>query len=452
MQTTLETLGQLERRLHVAVPIDEIEGEVKKRLSRLAKTAKIAGFRPGHVPMRMIAQQYGPQVRSDVISDAVQKNFNDAIRAQNLRVAGMPRIEPRQRPADDAAPSAGALEFSAVFEVYPEVAIGDLAEIALERPQAAVGAADVDRTLDVLRRQRAVWNPAGRPAAIGDRVVVDFSGRIDGVEFDGGQAKDFTIELGEGRMLPEFETALGGIEPGQTRTFPLTFPADYHGKDVAGKVAEFTLTAKSVSAPTLPALDEAFAREFGMASGRIDDLRNEVESNLKLELARKVEGVVKEQVFAALGSRANFALPRSLIDIEARQMMERTARELQQRGSKPEDIKLTPDLFAKQAERRVAFGLMVGELVRSQGLAARPEQVRALVAEAAQTYEQPDAVIRWHYEQSERLAEFEGLAVERNVVNWVVARAKVVDKPTTFAALMGPIRESAGTQAGPTFS
>ena len=437
MQTNLETLGQLERRLNVAVPVTEIEGEVKKRLSRLAKTAKIAGFRPGHVPLKMIAQQYGPQVRSDVISDAVQKSFNDAVRDNNLRVAGNPRIEPRQG-GDSPAPD--ALEFSAVFEVYPDVSIGDLSGVRIERPVSEVTPADVDRTLEVLRKQRATWAPAGRPAATGDRVTVDFTGRIDDVEFQGGQAKDFVIELGEARMLPEFEAAVAGMTPGQSKRFELTFPADYHGKDVAGKQATFDLTVKDVSAAALPPLDDEFARVFGIASGRLADLRAEVASNLRLELSRKLESLVKDQVFSALRAQAKFALPKALLDAEAGQMMARMAQDLQQQGMKPEDIKLTPDMFRNQAEQRVALGLVVGELVRRQNLAAKPEQVRSLVTEAAQTYEQPDAVVRWHYERPERLNEFQALAVERNIVDWVLGRVTVVDKPATFDALMAPGR------------
>jgi trigger factor len=436
MQTTLETLGQLERRLNVAVPLGEIEGEVKKRLARLAKTVKVAGFRPGHVPLKLVAQQYGPQVRSDVISESVQKSFSDAVREQNLRVAGYPRIEPRQA----TEPAAEALEFSAVFEVYPDVTIGDPGQVAIDRPQVEVAPADVDRTIEVLRKQRATWRAADRPAQAGDRAIVDFTGTIDGTEFPGGQAKDFPIQLGEGRMLPEFEAALTGMKAGESKSFPLTFPADYHGKEVAGKTAAFALTLKDLSEPVLPPLDDEFARAFGVRSGRLDDLRAEVEANLKLELKRKVESVLKEQAFGALRSLATFPLPRSLVDIEAQGMMERMARDLQQQGMKPEDMKLAPDMFRAQAEHRVALGLMIGELVRKHDLAAKPDQVKALVVENAQTYEQPDAVVRWHYEKPERLNEFEALAVERNVVDWVLARARVVDKPTTFEALMGPAR------------
>ena len=436
MQSTLETLGQLERRLNVAVPLAAIEGEFHKRLARLAKTVKLPGFRPGKVPLKMVAQQYGPQVRSDVISDAVQSSFNDAVREQNLRVAGYPRIEPRT----GGAPADGTLEFSAVFEVYPEIAIGDIAGAEIERPQVEVTPADVDRTIDVLRRQRATFEPVTRGAQNGDRVLVDFAGTIDGVEFPGGQAKDFTIVAGEGRMLPEFDAAIAGLAAGEAKTFSLTFPADYHGKEVAGKTAQFALTVKEVAVPNVPALDSAFATAFGMKSGKVEDLKAEVEANLKLELKRKLEAVLKEQALKALRARTQLTLPKSLVEAEAVQLLRQMAANLQQQGMKPEDIKLTPDLFRPQAEERVALGLILGDLVRQEGLQAKPEQVKAMVQEVAQTYEQPEAVVRWHFEKSERLADFEAMAVEHNVVEWVLAKAKVKDVPTTFEALMEPAR------------
>jgi len=375
-------------------------------------------------------------VRSDVITDAVRRSFDEAVRSQNIRVAGYPKIEPRS----GEPVVSDAIEFSAIFEVYPEVGTLDVSGLSIDRPEVSVEPADVDRTLEVLRKQRATWQEAGRPAQKGDRVVVDFSGTIDGVEFPGGQAKDFTVELGEGRMLPEFEAALVGASAGGQVNFPLTFPTDYHGKDVAGKTAQFSLDVHAVRAPELPPLDDAFAKAFGIASGRLDDLRAEVEANLRLELKRKVESVVKDQVFAGLRSLARFPLPRSLVDIEAQGMLERMANDLRQQGMKPEEIQLTPEHFRSQAENRVALGLVVGELVRGQNLSAKPEDVKALVTEMAQTYEQPEAVVRWHFEKPERLAEFESLALERNVVEWVLARAKVAAKPTDFEALMGPAR------------
>ena len=429
MQTTLETLGALERRLNVAVPIAEIEGEVKKRLSRLARTVKVAGFRPGKAPLRMLDQQYGPQLRSDVITERVQSSFNDAVRAQNLRVAGAPRIEPHR----GDAPLPDALQFSAVFEVYPDVTIGDVSSIEIARPRADVTPEDVERTLDVLRKQRTTYSPVARAAQAGDKVLVDFTGTIDGVEFPGGQAKNFPIVIGEGRMLPEFETAVTGIEAGASKSFDLTFPADYHGKEVAGKSAHFALTALSVEEPNVPALDEAFVNAFGIASGNVDDLRREVEANLKLELKRKIESSVKAQALSALRRQASFDVPKSLVESEAQLLRERAIANLrEQRNVKAEELEVSADLFRPQAEERVALGLIIGELVRREGLQAKPDQVKALVAETAQTYEQPEAVVRWHYEKPERLRDFEAMVLEQNVVDWVLTRANVVDEPTTF--------------------
>jgi len=435
MQTTIETIGALERRLNVAVPIAEIEGEVKKRLSRLARTVKVAGFRPGKVPLRMLDQQYGPQVRSDVITERVQSSFNDAVRAQNLRVAGVPRIEPHR---SDAPSSPEALEFSAIFEIYPDVALGDVSTIEIARPHAEVTAADVDRTLQVLRKQRTTFSPVERAAQAGDRVVVDFTGTIDRVEFAGGQARHFPIVIGEGRMLPEFETAITGMKAGESKQFELTFPADYHGREVAGKNAHFELAVVHVEAPQVPALDAEFVRGFGIASGAVDDLRREVEANLKLELKRKIEASVKAQALSALRKQASFAIPKSLVDGEARLLRERAIANLrEQQNVKPQDLDVSVDLFRPQAEERVALGLIIGELVRKENLQAKPEQVRALVSETAQTYEQPEAVVRWHYEKPERLRDFEAMVLEQNVVDWVLARAKVADEPTTFEQLMG---------------
>src|SRR5436190_13851122 len=344
MQMTLETLGQLERRLHVAVPKAQIEGEIQKRLAQLAKTAKIPGFRPGKVPLKMVAQQYGPQVRSDVISDTVQASLNDAIRTQNLRVAGHPRIEPKSDVAEDE------FAFSAVFEVYPEIKLGDLAAVTITRPVAEVTPADVDRTIEILRRQRTRYEPVTRPVQTGDRALVDFTGTIDDTEFAGGQARDFAITLGEGKMLPAFETALAGMQAGEQKTFSLTFPDDYHGKEVAGKEAQFVLTVKSISEPHLPEVDAEFAKNFGIASGSLDELTTEIASNLRVELQRKIEGVLKDQVMKALQSSAQLTVPKSLVDLEAQSLRERAIAELKNRGVKAEELELPQDVFRAQAE------------------------------------------------------------------------------------------------------
>ena len=432
MQTSLETLGELERRLTMSVPVAEIESEIQQRLARLAKNVKVPGFRPGKVPLKMVAQQYGPQVRSDVISDAVKSSFADAIRAQNLRVAGNPRIEP-----GTGAGAPDALQFSAIFEIYPEVKVGDLSEVTIERVQAEVTSEDVERTIEMLRRQRTRYEPTDRAAQEGDRVTVDFTGKTDGVEFPGGQARDFPIVLGEGRMLPEFEAALAGMKAGDVKAFELTFPADYHGKEMAGKKAEFELDVKQVEQGIAPAVDEEFARAFGIASGSVDELKSEITANLELERKRKVDANLKEQVFGALRQKALFVVPKSLVEAEMQNMMQRMTAEMREQGAKTEDVKLDPENLRPGAESRVALGLILAEIVRTENLGAKPEQVKALVQEAAQTYEQPDAVVRWHYEKPERLSDFEALAVEHNVVNWVLSRARVAERPAAFSELMG---------------
>jgi trigger factor len=438
---TLETLGQLERRLHVAVPKAQIESEIHKRLEQLAKTVKIAGFRPGKVPLKMVAQQYGSQVRSDVITDTVQASLNDAIRTQNLRVAGYPRIEPKQDAAEDQ------FAFSAVFEVYPEISVGDLSAVTIERPVAEVRPADVDHTIEILRKQRARYEPVTRPARTDDQAIVDFTGTIEGVEFEGGQARDFTINLGEGKMLPPFEEALAGMTPGERKTFSLKFPDDYHGKEVAGRTADFALTLKALSEPRLPPVDAEFARNFGIASGSLDELRAEIASNLGVELNRKVEVVLRDQVMKALQATCQIVVPKSLTELEAQNLHDRAIAELKNRGVAPETTGLTVDMFKPQAEERVAFSLILNEIVRQNQLQAKPEQIRALVEEAAQSFEQPDAVIRWHYESPERLNEYEVRAVERNVIDWALAQARVSDKPTPFEALMEPAKSTPGAAA-----
>ena len=331
-----------------------------------------------------------------------------------------------------------------MFEVYPEITLGDLSGVKIVRPVADVTADDVEHTLAILRKQNVRYELVERPAQNEDRVMVDFSGRMDGVEFPGGQAKDFAITLGEGRMLPEFDTALSGMTAGETKTFSLVFPSEYHGREVAGRMAAFSLTVHSVAQPILPEIDAEFARKFGIASGSVDELRSEVTANLTLELKRKIEAVLKQQVIQALRSTSQLVVPKSLVELEAENLLRRTSEEMKQRGARESNLPTSADIFRPQAEDRVAFGLILNEIVRVNQLQPKPEQVRALVAEAAQSYEQPDAVIRWHYDKPERLNDFETAAVEHNVVQWALGRAQVEDQATTFSALMEPAPASAG--------
>jgi trigger factor len=422
----VENLGTLERRVSMALEAGDIERQVDERLKRLAKNARLPGFRPGKVPLKLIQQTYGSQVRSEVLSDAVQKSFTDVVKEAKLRVAGYPRIE---RKTD--------FEFSATFEIYPEVKVGDLGAATVERPQVTVDDAAVDKTIEILRKQRTRYEPAERAARDGDRLTVDFNGTIDGAEFPGGKAENFVFTLGEGRMLPEFEAAARGMSPGEQKTFELAFPADYHGKEVAGKTASFAMTVKKIDEPRLPELDAEFAKALGVADGDVAKMRSEVRANVEREVKKRIEARVKDQALQALLGASPLEVPKALVAMEAQSMAERAVADLKSRGVDPQQVPLNAQAFEEAARRRVALGLVIAELARAESLQPKPAEVRALVEQEAQTYESPAEVVKWFYMQPQRLSEMEALALESNVVKWVLTKTKVLDKPVTFDELMG---------------
>jgi trigger factor len=438
MAANVENLGTLERRVSMRVPVQEIEKQVDARLKQLARNVKMPGFRPGKVPMKLVAQTYGPQVRNEVLGDAVQKSFSDAVKEANLRVAGYPKIEPKtEKPSDEAT---AVLEFSATFEIYPEVKVGELSGAALEQPKVAVDDAAVARTVEVLRKQRTKFVAASRPAKDGDRLTVDFQGTIDGVPFEGGAAQNFILALGEGRMLPQFEAAARGMSAGESKTFSLTFPADYHGKDVAGKAASFALQVKNIDEPQLPEIDGEFAKALGVADGDVDKMRSEIRANVEREVKKRIEGRLKSQAMDALLAATPIELPKALIEMEAQQLVQRAAQDLQARGMKPEhlqQVNLTAQQFEEPAKRRVALGLIIAELARAESLQPKPAEVRALVEQEAQSYESPAEVVKWFYMQPQRLSEMEAMALEANVVKWVLSKAHVTEKEMAFDELMG---------------
>ncbi|MDR1853304.1 MAG: trigger factor [Azoarcus sp.] len=435
MQTNQETTNTpanaLERRIDMSVAVADIDRDVDVRLKRLSHTVKMPGFRPGKVPLKVVARTYEPQARSEAIGAAVEKAFGEAVRAQNLRVAGYPRIEPKE------ASSADVLEFSAVFEIYPEVKVGDLSSKAIERPLLEVGDAEVDRTLDVLRKQRTKYEAVERAAAAGDRVVVDFAGRKDGELFEGGQALEFPFVLGAGTMLKDFDAAVNGMSPGETKTFDLTFPADYQAEKLAGQTVQFEVKVHKVEAPVLPEIDAAFARALGVADGDIAKLREEVKGNLVREVKRRIQSKVKEQALEALLAVTPLDAPKALVQAESEQLAENARQDLRSRGVPADKVPVEPGWFTDQAVRRVKLGLVMAELVKTNELLAKPEQVRALVEEMAQSYEDPAELVRWYYEKPERLAQAEALVTEDNVVDWVCGQAKTTDKAVSFDELMG---------------
>lgn len=434
MAVTVETLEKLERKMTLTLPVTAIQSEVDSRLKKLARTVKMDGFRPGKVPMSVVAQRYGYSVQYEVMNDKVGEAFAAAANEAKLRVAGQPKITEKE-----GAPE-GELAFDAVFEVYPEVKIGDLAEAEVEKTSTEVTDAAIDRTLDILRKQRRTFaqRPADAAVADGDRVTVDFEGKIDGEPFEGGKAEDFQFMVGEGQMLKEFEEAVRGMKSGESKTFPLAFPADYHGKDVAGKTADFMVTVKKVEAANLPEVNEAFAKSLGIADASVAGLRADIRKNLEREVKFRLLAKNKQAAMDALVAKSELDLPQSIVKNEIDRLVEGARADLKQRGIKDaEKAPIPDDIFRPQAERRVRLGLVVAELVKNHDLGAKPEQIKSHIEELAASYERPADVVRWYYGDNRRLAEVEAIVIENNVTDFILSKAKTVEKKVEFDELMG---------------
>lgn len=422
----------LERRLDLLVAIEELEKDIDQRLKRIGKNFKMPGFRPGKVPANIVKQQYGEQAHFDALNEALERAFGEAAKSQELRVAGNPRIEPK------TTESTTHLEFSAVFEVYPEVKLGDLSGVEIERAVLEVGAAEIDSTMTVLRKQRVRYEPVDRGAAKDDRVTIDFLGKKDGEPFAGGQAKDYPFVLGAGSMLPDFENAIYGLKAGESKTFEMTFPADYLSKEIAGQTVSFEITVKEVREPILPEVDADFAKELGVEDGDVEKMRAEIETNLKREVSKRLQAKVKDQVMEALLKTNPIDVPNALLEMEIQRLMQSARQDMEQRGgAKMKDFPMQREWFVDQAKRRVSLGLILSEIVKVNKLQAQPDQIKKIVEESAQSYEHPEEVIRWYYAQPQRLQEVEGVAIEDNVVAWALSAAKVVEKPIAFDELMG---------------
>lgn len=434
MTVTVETLEKLERKITLTLPADVIQNEVTRRLKDVARKVKMDGFRPGKVPMSVVAQHYGYSVHYEVMQDKVGEAFATAANEAQLRVAGQPRITEKE-----GAPE-GQLTFDAVFEVYPEVKIGDLSAVEIEKVSTEVTEAAIDRTLDILRKQRRTFaqRAADQAAVDTDRVTIDFAGKIDGEPFEGGKAEGFQFIVGDGQMLKEFEDAVRGMKTGESKTFPLAFPADYHGKDVAGKTADFLVTVNKIEAAHLPEVDEAFAKSLGIAEGTVEALRADIQKNLAREVRHRVLARNKQAAMDALSAAAELDLPKSVVQAELDRLVEGARADLKQRGIKDADKAPIPeDLFRTQAERRVRLGLVVAEVVRAHNLHATPEQIKTHIEDLAASYERPADVVRWYQSDNRRMAEIEAVVIENNVTDYVLSQAKVTDKAVSFDELMG---------------
>ena len=431
MQTSVNSTS-LERHIDLAVPVELFNREVGKRLQKLSRTVKLHGFRPGKVPLRVVAQQFGREVEQEVLEEELKARFADAIRDKELKVAGYPRFESKER-----AEASEELLFDAKFEVYPEISLGDLGGVSIERPVFEVGEAEIERTIENLRKQRAVFEPVDRAVESGDKVDLDYEGKIDGFAFDGGAAKGLVVVLGQGTMVEGFESAVIGMKAGETKSAEVTFPEDYHGKEVAGKTAVFEIVLNRVEAPRMPEFDAEFARNLGVDSGDVEEVRKEIAENLGREVKRRIRARTKDHVMQALLDTSSLELPNSLVEMESYRLMEMAKQDFESRGMNVKNMPFSPDFFREQAQKRVRLGLILAELVKEHELHAKPEQVRAIVEDFAQSYEHPEEFVNWHYAEPSRLADAESLALEDNVVSWALGVAKVEDKSLTFDELMG---------------
>lgn len=434
MQPVVETLSGLERRVDLVVSMADIEKEVQTQLKRVARTAKIQGFRPGKAPLAMVERSHGPGIRYDVINTEVGRALDSLLKETQLRVAGTPSLEPKAEGVED-----GQLAFSATFEVYPDVELPDLSSLKITRSNVEVGDAEVQRTVDILRKQRANFEAReGREAQDNDRITLDFVGKIDGVAFDGGSAEGFSFVLGQGRMLPEFEEAVGGMKAGDTKTFPLEFPADYAGKDVAGKKADFEIKVTEVAEAILPEVDVEFAKSLGQPEGDVEKLLADIRGNIEREAKARALSRTKASVLDALAAAVSFEVPKALVEGDTQSRIDAARADLKARGVPNADsLPIPAEAFSAESERRVRLGLLVSELVSKAELQAKPEQVRARIEELAQNYEQPAQVVAYYLSDRQRRAEIEAIVLEDNVVNHVLEKAQITDEQVEFDELMG---------------
>lgn len=432
MQVSVETTNGLERKITVAIEEDRIAQVVNGRLQDMTRTVKVKGFRAGKVPLKVVKQQYEQQVRQEVMGDVLQSTLYEAIGQEKLRPAGAPRID-----SLNDEPGKG-MEYTALFEVYPEIKLGDLSSETIEKPVAEITEADIDEMLETVRGQHKEWVTVDRAAKNGDQLNINFKGKIDGEFFKGGEAKDMAIELGSGRMIKGFEEGLIGAKAGDDVTLNVTFPDDYHAKDLAGKPAEFATHINRVEEAALPEINEEFAKKLGIKDPSVENMRKEISTSMQQELSSRLNTKMKSAVMDALIKTHQFDVPAALIESESEALKKQMLDNLQQQGMQNQGLKLDASMFAEQAERRVRLGLIMSEIVDSQKIVADEERVKKKVEEIAAPYEQPQQVIDWYYADKQRLAEVKAIVTEEQVVDWAMDKAKVVDNTMTFKDVMGP--------------
>ncbi|MBH2872315.1 trigger factor [Serratia nevei] len=434
MQVSVETTQGLGRRLSITVPADTIKQAVKKELINAAKSVRIDGFRKGKVPMNIVEQRYGASVRQDVLGEAMQRSFVDAIIKEKINPAGAPNYVPGEyKEGED-------FTFAVEFEVYPEVELKGLENIEVEKPVVEVNDEDVDAMLDTLRKQQATWKETDRAAEAEDRVTVDFTGSIDGEEFEGGKASDFVLAMGQGRMIPGFEEGLVGHKAGEEFSIDVNFPEDYHAENLKGKAAKFAIVLKKVEERELPELTEEFIKRFGVADGSVAGLRTEVRKNMERELKGAVRNRIKSQAIDGLVSANEIDVPAALIDGEIDVLRRQAAQRFG--GNEKQALELPRELFEEQAKRRVVVGLLLGEVISTNDLKADEDRVKTLIEEMASAYEDPSEVIEFYSKNKELMNNMRNVALEEQAVEALLAKAKVTEKATTFSELMNQSQQA----------
>jgi len=432
MRSNVENIGALERRIDISISQNQIQEEVNKRLKKLAKTVKLHGFRPGKVPLKLVSQRYGVGVEQEVIGDVLGEEFTEAVKEQNLQVVGYPRYEAKQ---DNSDPE--QVVFSAQFEVYPEITVGDLSQQTVERPISQVNDADVDKTIEMIRKQKIQYQAVDRAVEQGDRVKLDFHGKLDGDDFPGGSGEYTYLIVGEGQFVKDFESALVGMTAGEEKSFEVVFPEDYHGETVAGKAITFDVKVKSVELPVLPDVDEAFAKQLGIEDGDLEKMREGIRQDLNREVQNRTNAKLKDQAMRCLLDTTPVDAPQVLVDKEIDRMIENMQKDVISRGMDAGKMQLTPEMFKDKAVHRIKLGLILSKLLDVHQLKVTPDQVRKVIENNAQNYDNPEEVVKWHYASKERLQEAESIAMEENVVQWVLDQVSVVEKQVTFDELMG---------------
>lgn len=440
MQVSMESAEGLTRRLRVQLPAERIDEKVDERLKKLTGRVKLDGFRPGKVPFKVVKSRFGGQVRQEVLNEELQSSFYEAVSGEQLSPAGMPDIEElNDKPGQP-------VEYVASFEVYPEIEVPNLSGLSLTRPQVEIAEADVDAVIERLRQQQRTFAPVERAVSQGDRVIIDFEGRVDGEIFEGGQGEEVQVDLGGGGLIPGFEEQLEGIQAGESREIEVTFPEQYGMQQLAGRDATFSVTCKRVEAAQLPEVNEDFAKALGAEDGTVEGLRKDVRDNMQRELDQQLRSTMKRRVMDALLEAGQPEVPQALLKQESQRLLEQGKQRLQSQGV--ENPSLEPHMFEDEARRRVALGLMLAELIKQRELKADPEAVRQMVEEVASQYQDPEEVIEWYYADQSRLGEVESVVLEDRIVDLVTEEAQVTDEPVSFQAFMNPSAEQAGADEG----